>query len=561
MRRTFYLLAALWLATLSAGAQSVSQLPTLTPFRLEPGSSFSASGEKKSEPKRSKLSAESERIVGDFADALEVIRHNHVDGRALDNDALTKSSINTMLGELDPHSTYFDTQEFGALLGEQNSEYSGTGSTISNFLRDGRIETYVVAVQRGSAAARANLRYGDRIVSVDGFPVTGSMVDVVRDRVRGPRGTTVRLVVERASNGAIETIDLKRERISQPSVRNPMLIAEGTGYIDLTDGFSHTTSAEFSLALNDLTRRGMRSLVLDLRENGGGILDQAVKIAEKFLPSGTLVISQRGRDPVENLTWRSENRLPANFPLVVLVNGRTASAAEIVAGALQDNDRALIIGQNTFGKGLVQTVLELPAGSGLTLTTARYFTPSGRSIQRTYNGAGLYNYYNHRQAAADPGKTETRTVTNRKVFGGDGITPDEIVPAESFDPRRAGLIDPIFFYVRDLSRAGSRAVSEQAMKEYIARFRSYASGPVWKIEPATLDAESVFIKEQIEYQFALAIDGPEAADRQRIKADKEISRAIAALPRASALAESARRANRAAETKKPAQVAFPGGLK
>ena len=547
------------LAAISAAGQTVA----LTPFKIEPGTSFSAStAERQPAAARSILSPESERISSDFTNALEIIRRNHVSGNAVDLNSLAKSSITTMLGELDPHSSYFDKDEFNALIGEQNSEYSGTGSTISNFVKNGRIETYVIATQPGSAAARANLQYGDRIVAVDGHAVTGSTVDVVRDRVRGPSGTVVRLVIERASTGAPETVELTRERITQPTIRDSFMLSEGVGYIDLSEGFSHTTSAEFDLAMKELTRHGMRSLVLDMRQNGGGILDQAVKVVERFLPNGTLVISQRGRDPEENVIWRSANRAPAKLPLVVLVDAQTASAAEIVAGALQDNDRALIVGQNTFGKGLVQRVLELPWGSGLTLTTARYFTPSGRSIQRAYAG-GLYDYYTHRQAITD--RQETRTVTNRSVSGGAGIQPDEVTTASPFNPRRAELIDPIFFFVRDLVRGRSTCpVSSptgcgQDTTDLAGKFREYATGPAWNLKREALDSEADYVSRQLTYQMALAVAGRAAADRVRVRSDSEIQKAIAVLPRAASLAESARKITEAVDTKKTRRVAFPGG--
>ncbi|HVF29523.1 MAG TPA: S41 family peptidase [Pyrinomonadaceae bacterium] len=543
-----FLSIAFCLFTVTCAGQSVP----VTPFRIEPGSSFSASPEKKPAARRTGLTEASEKVASDYIEALEIVQKNHVGGGNLDTQALAKSSINTMLGELDPHSSYFDRAEFDALLGEQNSEYSGTGSTISNFVKDNRIETYVVATQPGSAAARANLRYGDRIVSVDGVAVTGSMVDAVRDRVRGPRGTFVRLTVERASIGAVQVLDLMRERIPQPSVRDAFILRDGVGYIDLSEGFSHTTSAEFNLAMSDLEGRGMRALVLDLRHNSGGIVDTAVKVAEKFLPAGSPIISQRGRDPMENMTWRSENPRPSNIPLVVLVDSRTASAAEIVAGALQDNDRALLIGQQTFGKGLVQRVIELPLGSGLTLTTGRYLTPSGRSIQRSYSGSGLYDYYNQRQSVfAD--KTETRTRTNRPVFGGTGITPDEIATKDAFVPTRAKLIDPIFFFVREKARdhkACTEISDNDCRRKLLAKFREYAVAQ--GISPHTIDSEAEYVTNQLEYQFALATTGSQAAERSKVRHDAEIARAIASVPAAAALAASAKDANKFAEKKKPA---------
>src|SRR5215203_441307 len=414
-------------ASVSVRGQAISQAPGSDPFQIDRGSSFSASTKPGARVTGSApATAAAGKIVSDVEQALDIIRRNHVNGARLAAAELTKSSVTGMLAELDPHSSYFDAAEYSELLGEQDSEYSGTGSTISNFLKNGVLETYILSTHPESSAARANLQYGDRIVSVEGVPVGGLTSDVVRDKVRGPRGSFVRMTIERASTGRIETIDLKRDRVFQPTLPNYFIVRDGVAYIDLTEGFSHTTSGEFAAALKELHRRGMTSLILDLRANSGGILDQAVKTAEEFLPAGSTIISQRGRSPIDNREWRSANRNPETIPLVVLVDGDTASASEVVAGALQDNDRALIVGRTTFGKGLVQNVLDLPMGSGLTLTTARYYTPSGRSIQRTYSGTGMYDYFNHRSAGTETGpKPEAHTVTNRVVFGGNGITPDE----------------------------------------------------------------------------------------------------------------------------------------
>jgi carboxyl-terminal processing protease len=260
---------------------------------------------------------------------------------------------------------------------------------------------------------------------------------------------------------------------------------------------------------------------------------------------------------------------------VVLVNERTASASEVVAGALQDNDRALILGQNTFGKSLVQTVVGLPYGAGLTLTTARYYTPAGRSVQRSYEHSGLYDYFNYRlPLTGRDTNTEARTITNRPVFGGAGISPDESIASEDFTPQRAALLDPIFFFVREVIRgkvrdpetgaalayAGSPQTIDEINRRYAPLFRSYALSDQWKVKTAVLDAEATFIARQLAYHVTLATSGSDAASRIRIQADAQVKSAMAAVPRAAALVESARTLGGAAGSKKkPARVAFPGG--
>ncbi|PYT01115.1 MAG: hypothetical protein DMF63_03975 [Acidobacteria bacterium] len=564
-------------AVVSANAQSLPKSNAADPFAIDRGSSFSASTAKRTVGTEViPASAAHAKIVSDFEQALGLLKKYYVNSSRLSSAELTKSSITSMLEELDPHSSYFDPSEFSELLGEQDSEYSGTGSTISNYAKNGINETYVISTHPDSAAAKASLQYGDRIVAVNGSPASGLGSETVRDRVRGPRGSIVSLTIERASTGRIETLELRRDRIFQPTLPNFFIVRDGVGYIDLSEGFSHTTSTEFAAALKELHRRGMSSLILDLRGNTGGILDQAIMVAEEFLPAGSSIISQKGRSSFDNREWRSANRTPENVPLVVLVNDRTASASEVVAGALQDNDRALIMGQTTFGKGLVQNVVGLPAGSGLTLTTARYFTPSGRSIQRTYSSSGMYDYFNHRSATSGE-HAATHTITNRPVFGGNGIAPDEPLETERFDAQNARLLDPIFFFIRDLlnprtSATGSSITLKDQVRQSIIfgnalpdqddlvrKFGDFAKSAKFNVSDDVIRSKARFISSRLNYELALAAFGPESAKRMQIAADIEIQRAIEALPKAATLAENARRARFAIDNKKARRVAFPTG--
>jgi carboxyl-terminal processing protease len=275
---------------------------------------------------------------------------------------------------------------------------------------------------------------------------------------------------------------------------------------------------------------------------------KAVSVAEEFLPAGSSIISQKGRIAIDNREWRSANRKPQNMPLVVLVDHDTASASEVVAGALQDNDRALIMGQTTFGKGLVQNVVGLPMGSGLTITTARYYTPSGRSIQRTYSGTGMYDYYNHRTGiGAENERAEAHTLTNRPVFGGNGIAPDEIFEDEKFDKRKAALLDPIFFFVRDYvnrgSSVGSISMRDQIRQsiifgsplpgqdELVSKFGEFTKAAKFNISDEAMQKDLPFLTRRLNYEIALAAFGPEAAKKMQITADREIQSAIQALPK------------------------------
>ncbi|MBA2503807.1 MAG: S41 family peptidase [Pyrinomonadaceae bacterium] len=348
-------------------------------------------------------------VERDFAETLTIIEDKYVDGSRLDYNTAFKSSIIGMLRALDPHSNYYDRQEFEELRTDQRSEYYGSGASISARQVEGNTDTYVITPSENSPAARAGLRFGDRIVEIGGEAMRGKSFAEVRSRLRGLRGSVIKVKVERAATKSMETVDVRRDVVPQPSIPSVYALPSGVGYIGLTDGFNTTTADELEVALADLQARNVRSLVLDLRDNPGGFVEQAVRVASKFLQRGQLVLTQKGRAQKGDRLYRSEEIAPVLLPLVVLVNNLSASASEIVAGALQDHDRALIVGENSFGKGLVQSIIPLEYGAGLTLTSAKYYTPSGRLIQRDYSNENLYDYYTrgnsngaNREARANP---------------------------------------------------------------------------------------------------------------------------------------------------------------
>jgi carboxyl-terminal processing protease len=496
------------------------------PFTIDVGSTFSASSTTKRNAESSTVTASS--VVSDVQEALTLIKRNHV--KAPGNGTLANSSIDSMLKSLDPHSSYYDRAEFAALLDEQRSEYFGTGSSLGEYERDGRYETFVLSAFPETAAHRAGLRFGDKIVAVDGSSVADLGSTAIRDRLRGPKGTNVSVTLERA--GKTFTVTLKRDRVPQSTVTDSYILGDGVGLIRMPDGFSFTSFSEFETAFRGLKSQGMTSLVLDLRGNPGGILDQSVKIAEKFLPEGSVIVSQKGRFQADNRAWRSTNRSPETLPIVVLVDGDSASAAEVVAGALQDNDRAVIVGEKTFGKGLVQSVLDLPSGGGLTLTTGRYYTPSGRSLQRDYQHNGAYDYYNHAAGTAissEPSLTRTK----RQVYGGDGITPDVRVAPETVTRQRIALLDPIFHFARNMAASGQLEITD----EKLAAFRNFTRDG-WGIPENRFAREEQFIRLRLTHDFALASGGPTAASRSLLKSDQTLAKAIQAMPQAVSFASS-----------------------
>ncbi|HEX8736971.1 MAG TPA: S41 family peptidase [Pyrinomonadaceae bacterium] len=546
--------------------KSVTQLPKqeVEPFKIGRGTSFSASVPRA--PENKNLASRNINPIGtgqieqDLNEALKIINDYYVDGRRVNYNALTKSSIDSMLRALDPHSNFYDAAEYREMLEEQRSEYTGIGASIVNYTIDGATDTFVTSTFPDSPASRAGLQFGDKIVAVGGVNMRGKSSFYVREQIRGERGRIVRVTVERASTQKVETLEIRRGVVPQPSIPDAYLLRPGIGYIDFSNGFNYTTEEELQTALEDLREQGMTSLILDLRDNPGGILEQAVRVAQKFLPAGSTIVTQRGRFAIDNRTWRSTNRDAENFPLVVLVNGGSASASEIVAGALQDYDRALIVGQNTFGKGLVQSIINLPLGTGLTLTTAKYYTPSGRSIQRDYSSGNLYDYFRHKANFEERRKSAGKTITGRTVYGGNGIEPDEVVQNQAPAESQTLLLDPLFFFTREVVAGRFRGLESYKLtrpvqygqrvrpsdfpvsEELFNAFKKYAAqSKSWRISNEQMEANRKFILTRLRFNLATAAFGNIAANQVLIEDDPQVAKAVELLPRAQNLALAARK--------------------
>src|SRR5262249_16301332 len=337
--------------------------------------------------------------VRSFVKAIQQIEDNYA--VTPDKERLTRGAVLGMLHSREPHSSFYGRREFSEMQDEQSSHFYGIGVTINQ--RNGRL--YVIGVSQGMPAERAGLRYGDAITAVDGHSTRDWLQSDALKYVRGERGTEVHVTVERAGSPGPLTVEITRDEVPFPSVGNVFMMRPGIGDVGLTGGVSQEAGGEVGGAISKLKEQGMNSLILDLRRNPGGLLEQALRVAEMFLPKGVEIVSVRGREGrYPSKVSRSENQNPETMPLVVLINGETASASEIVAAAMQDQRRARLVGEESFGKGLVQTIYPLRWGTGLTLTTAKYYTPNGRSIQRPYNGVGIYDYFVANRGGASPTK-------------------------------------------------------------------------------------------------------------------------------------------------------------
>jgi carboxyl-terminal processing protease len=515
------------------------------------------------------------RVAGDQEGQETRIRDQYIQAVLLaqdkfagevDHERLTKASILGMLRTLDPHSSFLDRKEWETFQNEQRSRYSGIGSTIAQ--RSGKV--YILSPFDGTPAHRGGVRYGDQIVEINGESTEGWSSLQVSSKLIGVQGTPVSVKVSRP--GVSQPLEFRfvRDTVPLPSISTYFMVDKSVGYIYLSRGFNTTTFDEMRLATRNLREQGMTSLVLDLRGNRGGYVDQAYKVVNLFLMQGQMILSMRGRPTSfqSQREWPATNSHPDDYPIVVLINRGSASAAEIVAGALQDHDRARIVGETSFGKGLVQTVFQLKDGSGLTLTTGKYYTPSGRLIQRDYSNKSFYDYIFRRDKEAVNKLEERQTDTGRKVYGGGGITPDvEVkVPIQDLELGRIWL-EPVFQFTR-LLVAGQIAgfpdfkvdgpVNHDhilAANEYqvddkmFAAFKNFAkANKDLKANEARLDKDAAFIKRQIRYEAVTAAYGQETAAQVLLEGDAQMQAAMREVPKARAMADEIGRSWKAARS-------------
>ena len=490
-----------------------------------------------------------------FTSALSAVEANYVE--PVETDRLIYGSIHGMLQTLDPHSSFMDPKAYAQMRERQEGHYYGLGIQI--VVTDGNIT--VSSIFEGSPAYQKGLRTGDIIARIEGEETKGWTSDQAVAKLRGARGTPVKVSVKRYGYDQLIDVEVVRDEIHIPSVPAAFMLDEGTGYIRLQD-FAETTDRELGVALKDLTGKGMKRLLLDIRGNPGGPLDQAIRVANRFLPRGDMIVYTRGRIPNSDQDYRAtENSDYTDQPLVVLTNRNSASASEIVSGALQDHDRAITVGETTFGKALVQSVYRISQGAGLALTTARYYTPSGRMIQRpwdeTFDEYLTYTLRDQKEREHLPADLKY-TDSGRKVFSGGGIEPDHRLdgPVEGFNPGPVGrtLYNRGVFigYAQHFTAEGDRRIAAESKNRKLVTsnfavdaaivedFKQFARPQVPKFDEAGFQADQEFIRAMIRFEIDRALFGMGEARRHLIEVDPQARLAVTLFGEADAIHRGAR---------------------
>ncbi len=474
-----------------------------------------------------------------FTKVYDEVERNFADPVSPDT-AIYKGAIPSMLRTLDPHSNFFDPKDLEALREDQRGHYYGVGMTVQG--RNGK--TIIMAPFVGSPAYKAGLKPGDIIVMVNDKSTDNLDSTKVADLLKGPKGTPVQVTVSREGYDKPLVFNIVRDEISRKSVPDAFLLKPGIGYVFI-EQFNETTSHELEDALKAMDEDQLKGLVVDLRGNPGGLLNEAVAVADHFLPKGDVIVSHKGRASAEHVYTARNGNHGRDYPMVLIVNRNSASAAEIVSGAMQDHDRAWILGDNTFGKGLVQTVYPLIYDTGLALTTAKYYTPSGRLIQRDYSNVSFFDYY-YRNNTAERNPADVKaTDSGRVVYGGGGISPDEKYTPPKLDLFETEMLVKYefqnytrhFFAVHKEKLPTGWNVDTATMND----LHDFLMGDKFDFTEADYTKDYDWTKRLLEaeiYKTAFSVD---ESRKYEIKTDPEVTAAVDALPKAEALLNSARK--------------------
>ena len=481
--------------------------------------------------------------VKSFTRVLSVVERNYAD--PVDTDkAIYDGAIPGMLHVLDPHSNFFDPKQYALFREEQEGRYYGVGMVVAQ--RDNN--TVVQAPFVNSPAYKAGIRPGDTILKVDGKTCTGLTTTQVAEMLKGAKGTSVQISLGREGWDKPIEVTVVRDEIPRPGVEFFTMVRPGIGYVRVST-FNETTDSDLTDALKQLGVSNLDGLIIDLRNNGGGLLNQAVGMADMFLDKNEIVVSHRGRASTERPYYAIHGNQGVEVPLIVLVNGQSASASEIVSGAIQDHDRGLIVGETSFGKGLVQTQFPLSENTALLLTTARYYTPSGRLIQLNYKNETLYDYhYNPKPPQAPEVKL---TDTGRQVFGQGGITPDVAAPAlkpddfedllerrSVFYPLPQGVGDFARFYLGEKPTITHDFVVDDSV---IAQFRKYLTDQHIQFTDQQIQQNIAWLKWETKREVFTTVFGLNDGYRVELDNDPQLEKAVSSIPQAKALYANARK--------------------
>lgn len=477
--------------------------------------------------------------VKSFTKLYQLVEENYSE-KVLPEKAIFKGAIPGMLRTLDPHSSFFDPRDFQILREDQRGAYFGVGMSVAERNR----RTIVIAPFPGSPAYKAGIRPGDVIVEVNGTRTDNLSSSEVADLLKGKRGTHVKVTVGREGVEKPLTFDIIRDEISRKSVETAFWVKPGVAHLDIRS-FNENTSREVEENLKRLGEDNIKGLIVDLRDNPGGLLNEGVAVAGRFLRKGQLVVSHKGRASAEKPYYAIRGNSGYDYPVVILVNRFSASAAEIVAGALQDHDRGLVLGENTFGKGLVQTVFPLVDNTGLALTTAKYYTPSGRLIQRDYSNGTFLDYYYKKDTATQNPSDVRLTDSGRTVYGGGGIAPDEKYSSPKLNTFQSDMIRRFVFFsfsTRFFSRHEAKLSKDWTPDEgTLAEFREFLTKENIPFVEGDIAENKDWLKLQIRRELFITAFSQEEARRISVETDPVIHKAIETIPKAKALQDSAKK--------------------
>jgi carboxyl-terminal processing protease len=476
-----------------------------------------------------------------FTSVYALVEDNFAEKVTADK-GIYKGAIPGMLRTLDPHSNFFDPKDFQSLRDDQQGHYFGVGMTVGP--RNGK--TIVIAPFGGSPAYKAGLRPGDVILEVNDKKTENLTTPEIADLLKGPRGTRVQVVVAREGTEKPLHFDIVRDEIPRYSVEEAFWVRPGIAYMHIS-AFNDNTSEEMEDNLKKLGETGVKGLLLDLRENPGGLLNEGVAVAGHYLRKGEVVVSHRGRNSAEKPYLARGSVSGQNYPIVVLVNRYSASAAEIVAGALQDHDRGWILGENTFGKGLVQTVYPLPENTGLALTTAHYYTPSGRLIQRDYSNISFLDYYYGKRTDTKNPLDVKSTDSGRTVYGGGGITPDEKYEPPKLNKFQTAVLQKDRFIFFNFTAKWFGAHQTKLPKGWepdssvINDFHEYVMKQSVPFSEAEWTENHTWIAQQLKREMYATAFSFEDSQKVAVETDPMVAKAIDAIPEAKALLDKSKK--------------------